>query len=251
MKIAAIGNERSKMELASARRSPELEWVWVGSVPELHLHPDAILYADLEFTMDKARILQLSALLPKPVLIHSVTHTLREIGHPFIRINGWPGFLGRNPAELALLDHGPTVDLSPARNPQASPDPQQEAEVRKLFENLGWPCRIVPDIPGMLSGRILAAIINEAYFTLEQEVSTKEGIDEAMRLGTSYPYGPFEWGQKIGIAAIHELLEALSGTDTGYTAAGTLIREARAASPKDPPASSEQTTISQTTGSRD
>ncbi len=35
----------------------------------------------------------------------------------------------------------------------------------------------------MISGRILATIINEAYFTLQDKVSSKEEIDEAMRLG--------------------------------------------------------------------
>ena len=43
-------------------------------------------------------------------------------------------------------------------------------------------------------------IINEAYFTWEAGTSTKEEIDIAMKLGTGYPYGPFEWGEKIGLS---------------------------------------------------
>jgi 3-hydroxyacyl-CoA dehydrogenase len=42
-------------------------------------------------------------------------------------------------------------------------------------------------------------IINEAYFALEDNVSTKAETDIAMKLGTNYPYGPFEWGQLIGL----------------------------------------------------
>ena len=49
-----------------------------------------------------------------------------------------------------------------------------------------------PDIPGFISARVVSMIINEAYFALEEEVSSKEEIDTAMKLGTNYPYGPFD-----------------------------------------------------------
>ena len=31
----------------------------------------------------------------------------------------------------------------------------------------------------------------------------------AMKLGTNYPYGPFEWCKRIGIKHVYELIEAL------------------------------------------
>ncbi len=45
----------------------------------------------------------------------------------------------------------------------------------------------------------MAMIINEAWHALAEEVSTKNEIDTAMKLGTNYPYGPFEWAEKIGL----------------------------------------------------
>ena len=69
-------------------------------------------------------------------------------------------------------------------------------------------------------------IINEAYFTLEEKVSTKEEIDTAMKLGTNYPYGPFEWGQKIGLKKVNELLTTLAETNSRYTPAALLQKEA-------------------------
>ena len=41
-------------------------------------------------------------------------------------------------------------------------------------------------------------IINEAFLALQEGVSTKEEINTAMKLGTNYPLGPFEWVEKIG-----------------------------------------------------
>ena len=37
-----------------------------------------------------------------------------------------------------------------------------------------------------------------AYLALEEHVSTKEEINTAMKLGTNYPFGPFEWANAIG-----------------------------------------------------
>ena len=58
-------------------------------------------------------------------------------------------------------------------------------------------------------GRILVTIINEAHRALEEGVATMENIDTAIRLGTSYPLGPFEWTERIGIEACRRLLALL------------------------------------------
>lgn len=207
MKIAATGNPASRKTIQSLKLNPALEWVWVDSVGEMTQHRDVILYADLDFRFDKDRIRELAGLLPLPVLVHSVVYTLTDIGYPFIRINGWPGMLERNPVELAI---GEQAD---------------RASIQKLFENMGWACRIVPDIPGLIAGRILASIINEAYYTLQDRVSTQAEIDEAMVLGTGYPEGPFAWAARIGIEHIHALLATLRQTDPRYRPAQTLEAE--------------------------
>ena len=68
-------------------------------------------------------------------------------------------------------------------------------------------------------------IINEAYYALEENVSTKQQIDIAMKLGTNYPYGPFEWGEKIGIEKIYLLLKKLSAQNKRYTISHSLEQE--------------------------
>lgn len=62
---------------------------------------------------------------------------------------------------------------------------------------------------GMVTPRIVCMIINEAYFTLQEGTATKFDIDQAMRLGTNYPKGPFEWCQQMGLKNVYEILESL------------------------------------------
>ncbi|HSI67753.1 MAG TPA: 3-hydroxyacyl-CoA dehydrogenase NAD-binding domain-containing protein, partial [Planococcus sp. (in: firmicutes)] len=50
----------------------------------------------------------------------------------------------------------------------------------------------VNDFPGFVSNRILMPMINEAIFTLQEGVATKEAIDEVMKLGMNHPMGPLE-----------------------------------------------------------
>ncbi len=132
-----------------------------------------------------------------------------------MRINGWPGFLERTIHELAVLKELSADKLAALKD-----------QLTALYEKLGRDYRFVPDTPGMISGRILATIINEAYYTWEEEVSTREEIDIAMKLGTNYPLGPFEWGREIGLEKIAGLLTALSRNNGRYTPAKSLLKAA-------------------------
>ena len=205
-KIAVIAGKTGAKEWLTSRLPAQWECIWVNEADELEQHRDATLFMDLDFTVEADRIRQLSRLLPAPVVINAVVPTLKDIGQPFIRINAWPGMLERNIHELALT----------------TPPPEKLDE---FYAQLNLSYRIVPDVAGMISGRILAMIINEAYYTLQEDVSTKEEIDTAMKLGTNYPFGPFEWSEKIGLQNIYDLLNNLSKSDTRYTPANA-IKEA-------------------------
>lgn len=45
------------------------------------------------------------------------------------------------------------------------------------------------DYPGFIANRVLMPYINEAIYTLYEGVSTVEGIDKALKLGTNVPMG--------------------------------------------------------------
>jgi 3-hydroxybutyryl-CoA dehydrogenase len=61
--------------------------------------------------------------------------------------------------------------------------------------------------------RILACIINEAYYALGEGVATAADIDTAMRLGTNYPRGPLAWGEVLGLDVVRSALRGLQTMD--------------------------------------
>lgn len=61
---------------------------------------------------------------------------------------------------------------------------------------------IVADGPGLVRARTICCVINEATSALMEGVASASDIDTAMRLGTNYPYGPFEWADIIGLDAV-------------------------------------------------
>lgn len=60
-----------------------------------------------------------------------------------------------------------------------------------------------------VQARILATIVNEAASAVAEGVAAPESVDTAMRLGTNYPSGPLEWGERIGLAHVVGTLDAL------------------------------------------
>jgi len=144
----------------------------------------------------------------KPVFINEVTGTLKELnaGANVLRINGWNSFLQRPLWEVAG-----TIDDN----------------CIAVLEKLNKKIIPVKDEPGLVAATIIAMIINEAYFAWGDEISSKTDIDTAMKLGTNYPYGPFEWAEKIGIKNIFSLLQKLSVTNKRYLPAPKLAATAQ------------------------
>ncbi|MEP6749623.1 MAG: 3-hydroxyacyl-CoA dehydrogenase family protein [Bacteroidota bacterium] len=204
MKLAVITNDELKEEFLS-KQIPDYANVCFVKEPQ-NVPADTYIVFDLLFENTTDRIFLLKEFLPRPVFINAVAETLAEINQPFIRINAWPTFLKRSVIEVVAL-------------------PEQEQIMKKVFELLGWKFQAVPDLTGMISARMIGMIINEAYFTLDQKVSTKEEIDIAMKLGTNYPYGPFEWCKKIGLKNIYDMLSRLSKKNISYEVSTLLTRE--------------------------
>ena len=201
MILAVLASDLQKKEIAESPFFKSHELIFSENI-SLWAHHNAGAFLDLTFEADPDKIKFLSKLLPKPVLVNAVTDTLEKIHPQFIRVNGWPGFLKGKFLEAA-----------------AGVEMQEQAD--KLF---GEQMVFVADEPGFISARIVAMIINEAFFTWEAGTGTKEDIDLAMRLGTGYPFGPFEWAGKIGEKRVSELLERLAEKDPLYELAESLKR---------------------------
>jgi 3-hydroxybutyryl-CoA dehydrogenase len=82
-------------------------------------------------------------------------------------------------------------------------------QVEEVFQALGVPVTVCRDQSGGILPRVLAATINEAAFMVQSGLSSVEEVDRMMRLAANFPYGPFEWADRIGIDRVLATLEAL------------------------------------------
>ena len=197
MKIAVFATEEQWTELTNDE--PE-RFNRATKISDVTATTDAviILQEDLDFDFSG---------FSKPIFLNSVVTTLEEMKAPanLERINGWPGFIDRKIWEVSGL-------LS--------------QEATEVLTALGKTPKVVGDKAGFVSASVIAMIINEAFFSLEDGISTRADIDTAMKLGTNYPLGPFEWCARIGARNIYNLLNKLSTRDKRYIPSRLLAGEA-------------------------
>lgn len=200
MQIVVAASDEQWEALTKTR--PQVQWQRVNNGNEFINYKAASTY----FNLKANTILPDYTSLGKPVIIHSVIETLHELNAPenVLRINGWPGFLQRPAWEIA----GHIDEIT-----------------KSAFETLNIRTHVVADEPGFIAARIIAMIVNEAYLALADGVSSKSEIDTAMKLGTNYPLGPFEWGAAIGTEKILALLEKLNLLGKRWQPADLLIEE--------------------------
>ncbi len=172
--------------------------------PDVHFYDGDLQEYDLilDFTFDEQpEVIELYKDVNGPlILLNNVKSTLAELwfvsGGWTARIggfNGLPGFVDRALWEVTSMEEHPDFGE---------------------LNSLGIDWEHVEDRVGMVAPRVICMIINEAFFTVEEGTSDRESIDLAMKLGTGYPQGPFEWAEKIGISHVYETLTALF-EDTG------------------------------------
>ena len=79
----------------------------------------------------------------------------------------------------------------------------------ELSRRLGKEPWEAQDYPGFVANRILAPMLNEAFFALMEGVATRESIDEVMKLGMGHPMGPLALADFIGLDVCLNILELL------------------------------------------
>lgn len=202
MKIVVAAAEEQWKELTGGIQT-KAAWLRVKDKNAFTDHSDAMAFFNLQENASEENY----STYKKPVFINSVAVTLKEMNAPahVLRMNGWKSFLQRPAWEIAGVIDENIVAILAALN-------------KKIIA--------VPDEPGMIAARTIAMIVNEAYFALMDKVSSKKEIDIAMKLGTGYPFGPFEWANTIGVQNILVLLQKLYASDKRYKPASLLIKEA-------------------------
>ncbi len=65
------------------------------------------------------------------------------------------------------------------------------------------------DYPGFVANRILAPMLNEAFYCVMEGVAEVPAIDEVMKLGMNHPMGPLALADFIGLDVCLNILEVL------------------------------------------
>lgn len=202
MKILVCATEEQQQEIKNDLLKDKSDLFFCAAMPEDVDSFDAFFLLDDScksgfYKSDSYRISEKVLLKGKPVFVNEVVRTLSEINasENVIRINGWPGFLTRPVWEAAG---------------------KIDKNAKDAVKTLGREIIEVKDVPGLVAASVISMIINEAYFAKKENISTEEEIDMAMKLGTNYPFGPFEWANRIGLKNIYALLEKLSLQNPRY-----------------------------------
>jgi 3-hydroxybutyryl-CoA dehydrogenase len=200
MKILAIGSMNRIKELKEKLLGVACELTCIDDTDLLsaNIHEYDVIF-DLKFDEKKEQLKYYAGLKNIPVFVCAVKQALDQAVHEYngkitchlYGINALPTFLNRSLLEVSIYQK------------------ESEAKLVQCMDHFQWPYKLVKDRVGMVTPRIIFMIINEACYTLQEETSSMEDIDTSMKLGTNYPFGPFEWANKIGIKHVYETLEAL------------------------------------------
>ena len=201
MQIVVKASPEQKESFLSRKLAEEvvIHWLTKDSSP-----PAAVAYFDLCYEDEGFEFKEITR---APIFVNAVLTSSDHLPANAIRINAWNSFLNRPVWELT----GKNTSLN--------------AAALQVLEKMGLKGVIVPDEPGLIAVRIIAMIINEAYFAWGDAISSKADIDTAMKLGTNYPFGPFEWAGIIGLEKISALLQILAINDERYCPAPSMLAE--------------------------
>jgi 3-hydroxybutyryl-CoA dehydrogenase len=125
---------------------------------------------------------------------------------------------------LPPLDEARLVELT------RLPTTQQFAcdAAESFFAGLGFVTEWVEDAPGLVLGRIVSQLVNEAAFAIGEGVGSADDVDIGLTLGLSHPRGPVAWSEAVGLDHALAVLDGLweERHEERYRAAPLLRRSA-------------------------
>ena len=221
MKILFIGTDKNVAE-GRLKFGPEHTLLHASELSQANLDlRDADVIFDFTMQENPRRMTAYDGATNAPIFFEATTfgianlllHGGSGLNGSYFGFCGLPTFLNREILEVTLVDA-----LS-------------RSVLEATCEKLQTKYLVVADQPGMVTPRVICMIINEAYFALEDGTATLEDIDLAMKLGTNYPFGPFEWGERIGLMNVVKLLVAVhkESGDSRYEVCPLLVKTAEGA----------------------
>ncbi|NHC02676.1 3-hydroxyacyl-CoA dehydrogenase [Acinetobacter sp. 187] len=102
-------------------------------------------------------------------------------------------------------------------------------QAHALFAKNGHGVSVIAESIGFISQRVLSMVVNLACDIAQQQIATASDIDQAVKLGLGYPYGPISWGDVLGADRILLILERMLANtgDQRYRPSPWLQRRAR------------------------
>ena len=164
---------------------------------------DLVIEAAIEYVELKLKLFsRLDQIAPKNAILASNTSSisLTKIAAATSRSDKVIGMHFFNPVPLMPL-------LEVIRGIATSDETTQA--IIKVAKRMGKEPVEAQDSPGFISNRILCPMINEAIFTLQEGVGTRDAIDEVMKLGMNHPMGPLALADLIGLDVVLNVLEVL------------------------------------------
>ena len=105
----------------------------------------------------------------------------------------------RAPTGFALLPGAGLVELCGERDPAAE----------RLAARAGLHHEWVGDAPGLVLGRVVSQLVNEAAFAIGEGVGSAADVDTGLKLGLNHPRGPVEWSRLLGLDRVLATLDGL------------------------------------------
>ena len=196
MNIIVVGS-KEQADIIKAKLKGDHTILFSGFLSESHLEKADVVF-DFNTEENPEALEQYTSYPEMAVFLNAVTFNLAEqaiyqsnVECKLFGFNAHPTFIERDLLEISMFEN------------------KDKSYLEALMAELGLNIEIVDDRIGMVTPRIIAMIINEAFYTVMEGTATKEDIDLGMKLGTNYPMGPFEWASKWGINNVYDVLDAL------------------------------------------
>jgi len=137
-----------------------------------------------------------------------------------VPLQGGPQAICCVPGSLAMMDPGggavgfhalPPLQEASLVELTRGPDTAESAAsaVERFFATIGKHTVWVADAPGLVLGRIVCQVVNEAAFAVVEGVGSAADVDAGMVHGLNYPRGILQWADEIGLDHVLGVIDGL------------------------------------------
>jgi 3-hydroxybutyryl-CoA dehydrogenase len=116
--------------------------------------------------------------------------------------------LGLDPARTVAVDPMTPFALRRTLMLTSATSAQARDAAHALLASDGVSVTRINDSGGFIAQRVMATIVNIAANIAQRGIASVADLEDSVRLGLGYPYGPLTWGDRIGPARILAILRA-------------------------------------------